>query len=67
MTEPELKKLYESAAGFEDRADADAEAKRLEDYIATYCQCRAGHHRPRSQERCECGQLTSMIVTGYPS
>ena len=38
-------KLYNSAAGFEDRADEANEAKRIANYIATHVRCTNGHHR----------------------
>jgi hypothetical protein len=66
MTEPELKKLYESAAGFEDKADAVNDAARLAEYIATHHMCRAGHHRPKDQEQWHCGLWASYYVTSYP-
>jgi hypothetical protein len=67
MTEPELKKLYESARGFEDAADAANDAARLAEYIDKHCMCRAGHHRPKNQEQCHCGSWSSFYVTGYPA
>ena len=65
MTEQELKQLYESAAGFEDRLD-DAEALRL--YIASHITCRLNHHRERSKQKepcATCGSVVSFDVTGY--
>jgi hypothetical protein len=47
----ETRKIYESAAGFENAADDKNEAERVARYIATHVACRAGHHRPLNPEK----------------
>jgi hypothetical protein len=49
MTNDELRPYLESV-NFEDRADAEHEAARIAEYIATHVACRAGHHRPLNPE-----------------
>jgi hypothetical protein len=69
MTDDQLRPYFE-AVNFEDKADADAEAKRLAAYCASVVQCRNGHHRPKADEdkQCpSCGQWTSLIVEAYLS
>jgi hypothetical protein len=46
MTDAENQKIYAGAIGWEDKIDAEAEAKRIADYIATHVACAHGHHRP---------------------
>jgi hypothetical protein len=70
MTEPEIKKLYESARGFEDVADAESEAKRLKEYCETHVRCISGHHRPKADEEQKCpvrGSPIPYLVEKYPS
>lgn len=69
MTEPELKKLYESAAGFEDRADADNDAAALKAYCESHTRCTRGHHRPMADINLPCplcGSCVPFKVEAYP-
>jgi hypothetical protein len=69
MTEPELRKLYESAVGFEDRADAANDAARLKAYCESHTRCSRNHHRPLAdiEKPCPiCGSIVPFAITNYP-
>ena len=56
-------KLYHENVGFEDRADAANEQKRVADYIATHIECRLKHHRLKTVERCPiCNTLATFNI-----
>jgi hypothetical protein len=70
MTEPELKKLYESARGFEDVADQANDAAQLKAYCESHVRCINHHHRPKADEDNPCPVCHSLIpylVEKYPA
>ena len=70
MDNIETQKLYESARGFEDQADAANEAAQLKSYCDTHTRCSNNHHRPVEDidKPCPvCGSCVPFQVESYPN
>src|ERR1700731_3996695 len=66
MTNDQMRPYLENT-GWEDKMDADAEAKRLKEYCDTHVRCINGHHRPKPAEGTEtkcpvCGSIVPYFV-----
>jgi hypothetical protein len=55
-------KLYASAAGFEDKADQENESARIARYIETHTECRAKHHRLKTEGASRCPICNTLAV-----
>jgi hypothetical protein len=64
-----IDEVYRQNVGWEDKIDADSEAKRLADYCAAHTRCAKHHHRPVEdiEKPCPvCGSCVPFLVEAYP-